>query len=53
MYGSSTSLSADIFTKWPRIKYTPCAIDTLHPVAVAPTSIKVATVSPELIKVFP
>ena len=49
VYGSRTNLSADTFTKCPRMKKTPSAIETIHPTPEAPISIKFATVSPELI----
>ena len=53
VYGSKTNLSADPFTKCPRIKKTPSAIETLHPTADASISIRLATVSPALIRVLP
>ena len=43
----------DTFTKCPRIKYTPSAIETEQPTFDAFWSTRVATVSPAVISVFP
>ena len=53
VYGSNTILSEETFTKCPRIKNTPFAIEAAQPVAVASFSIRVATESPAFIGVFP
>ena len=46
-------MSAETFTKWPRIKNTPSAMETADPTFDASWSIRDATVSPAVIWVFP
>ena len=52
-YGSKTILSVDTSTKFPLIKYVPEDIPTAEPMAEAPVSTNVRTVSPSLIAVLP